>query len=73
MEASTGETQYIVSQVGNIITLLGGIVTIDDATTMSFYPGCNKSHVTCDTKFNNQERFGGFPFVPFINIFTEPF
>ena len=73
IEASTGETQYIVSQIGDTITLLGGIVTISEATTVSFYPGCNKSHVTCDTKFNNQTRFGGFPFVPFINIFMEPF
>ena len=73
IEASTGETQYITGQVGNTVTLLGGIVTIAEATTISFYPGCNKSHVTCDTKFSNQTRFGGFPFVPFINIFTEPF
>ena len=73
VEASTGETQYIVSQVGNTVTLMGGIVTIAEATTMKFYPGCNKSHVTCDIKFANQNRFGGFPFVPFINIFMEPF
>ena len=71
--ASTGESQYIVSQVGDVITLLGGIVTIDDVTSIDFFPGCNKGHMTCADKFSNQINFGGFPFIPYINIFTEPF
>ena len=70
---STGESQYIVEQIGNTITLLGGIVTINDVTNVDIFPGCNKGHMTCNDKFANQPNFGGYPFIPYINIFAEPF
>ncbi len=72
LQASTGETQYISKQVGDVVTMLGGIVTFSDATYIDFYPGCDKQHTTCLSKFNNIQRFGGFPTIPLINPYTEP-
>ena len=73
LEADNGESQYITKQVGNIITLMGGLMTLEEISTINFYPGCNKSHVTCDTKFSNQRVFGGFPYIPMVNIVSEGF
>ena len=76
VEASTGETQYIMSQVGNTVTLMGGLATIIDVSSIIFYPGCDKSVTACETKFDNVAAinyYGGFPHIPGINPVTEGF
>lgn len=35
---------------------------VGDAFTI--YPGCDKTQATCNTKFANQDNFGGEPYVP---------
>lgn len=37
--------------------------------TVSVYAGCDHSYTVCGSKFSNQARFGGFPFVPTKNPF----
>lgn len=37
--------------------------------TLSVYAGCDHSYAVCGSKFSNQARFGGFPFVPTKNPF----
>lgn len=32
--------------------------------TFTVFPGCDKLLTTCDTKFDNLDNFGGFPFIP---------
>jgi uncharacterized phage protein (TIGR02218 family) len=32
--------------------------------TLTVYPGCDKQHSTCATKFSNLQHFEGFPYVP---------
>jgi len=44
-------------------------VAVDDAVDV--YPGCDKSTSTCDNKFSNITRFGGFPFIGSKNPFTD--
>lgn len=33
------------------------------------YPGCDRTMETCQSKFANLERFGGFPYIPLKNPF----
>lgn len=35
-----------------------------NGTTFQIVPGCDKTHVTCNNKFSNINRFRGFPWVP---------
>jgi hypothetical protein len=64
-----GETAYIISHIGDTITL--DTVLLDIPTVVSFSKGCDKSLSQCETKFNNLANFGGFPFTPTKNPVTE--
>ena len=37
--------------------------------TVQIYPGCDHSRATCDSKFNNLNNYGGFPWIPLKNPF----
>lgn len=39
----------------------GGVVPV------RLYPGCDHTLLTCKTKFNNLDRYGGFPWIPTKN------
>lgn len=41
--------------------------TISPGDPVKFYPGCDGRVDTCNTKFANKARFGGFPFAPIGN------
>lgn len=43
---------------------------VANATEVTLYAGCDHTHTTCDSKFNNVENFGGQPFIPIVNIFN---
>lgn len=73
---NSGERRMIVSENGS---------SVDGERVMVNYPfaganvgdgvklsaGCDLSWSgDCDTRFNNTERFGGFPFIPNVNIFN---
>lgn len=73
LETTEGESQYIVSQSSDYVTLLGSLTTLGDSSAITFYKGCDKQHTTCNSKFGNIARFGGFPFIPFINPYSEGF
>ncbi len=30
-------------------------------------PGCNRSISTCEDKFNNEDNYGGYPYMPIVN------
>jgi hypothetical protein len=36
---------------------------------VSYYPGCDRTRLTCSLKFGNIANFGGFPWVPQKNPF----
>jgi uncharacterized phage protein (TIGR02218 family) len=38
---------------------------------VSISAGCDRTHKTCKDKFNNVDRFGGFPYIPVKNVFSE--
>jgi hypothetical protein len=37
---------------------------IEVGDTLRIFPGCDKLHTTCFTKFDNATNFVGEPFVP---------
>ncbi len=38
--------------------------TVAPGDSATVYPGCDKTAVTCNNKFNNKINYGGFPLVP---------
>lgn len=70
---NTGESQFIVSHVGDTITLLSPLFTLPESTTIDIYYGCNKTEEDCANKFGNLPNFGGFPYVPIKNPVREGF
>ena len=68
------EQRMIMTQTADIITLnyrLSAFVKIGDAVQVS--AGCDHNSTTCQNKFNNKVNFGGFPFIPNYNPFTQGF
>jgi len=43
--------------------------TIPTGATFRIFAGCDHSFPTCRTKFDNEENYGGFPYVPRKNVF----
>jgi len=70
---TTGESQFVVSHVGDTITILGVLGTVAESPTINIVMGCNKSKDECASKFGNLPRFGGFPLIPSINPVLEGF
>lgn len=56
----------------NLEVKLENPVTIDvTGFEVKIYQTCNKSKEMCNDKFNNINRFGGFPYIPIRNIFVH--
>jgi uncharacterized phage protein (TIGR02218 family) len=63
--AAAGLVRQVSASAAGVLTLnvpLPVAVANDDAATL--LPGCDKQLTTCTSKFANQNRYGGFPFVP---------
>ena len=72
LKLPSGALRYIVSHVGNVITLWRpepSIVDIldDVESELILYPGCDGSLNTCHTRFNNTLNNGAFYWIPAIN------
>ena len=68
---ASGERRMIVTQIGNVITVNYPFAQIAPTDIITIAAGCDLAWAgDCDTRFNNQERFGGFPFIPPKNIFS---
>jgi uncharacterized phage protein (TIGR02218 family) len=83
IKASDGTLRMIVGQDGPIIggvyaspvlTLMRTVLALltdysahPSGFTATIYPGCDKSTVTCRTKFANIGNFGGFPGITGVN------
>lgn len=56
--------RFIISQVGNTMTLSAETLSLQAGAQVSVYPGCDRSAQTCLDKFNNILNFGGVSFNP---------
>lgn len=59
-----GELGFIVSHIGDTITVLIPMEDVQVGDAISVAPGCSLSIATCHEKFNNRLRHGGFPATP---------
>jgi Phage conserved hypothetical protein BR0599 len=68
---ASGERRMIIAQAGNVITVNYPFAQIAINDVITIAAGCDLAWAgDCATRFNNQERFGGFPFIPPKNIFS---
>lgn len=69
LKAVNGDLVMIVSHVGDQLTLIRSAeIAVSDAVTI--YRGCDRLIQTCDTKFSNKLRYGGYTRIPTVNIFA---
>ena len=68
---SGGERRTIIDNVGTSFTVNYPFAGLSATDTVIIRQGCDHSFATCKSKFNNGERFGGFPLVPEYNIFSK--
>lgn len=70
-ETQTGvyERRMIVTHTASSLVMASAIQNLLAGAAIRIYPGCDKTIVTCNTKFNNAINFGGFPWIPQKNPF----
>ncbi|HSH42876.1 MAG TPA: phage BR0599 family protein [Arenicellales bacterium] len=85
LETDSGVLRFILAHEGEQLTLARPIAELAEAfaasgygrsygmyyggVAVTLYPGCDRSRATCDTRFDNIENFGGFPWIPGRNPF----
>jgi uncharacterized phage protein (TIGR02218 family) len=68
---------WISNHTGSALTVilpvpgLADYVTANGSASVFIAPGCDLARATCETKFNNEENFGGFPYMPDNNPFSQ--
>lgn len=81
VHAITGDSTSIRAQTDlspgfSTVTLLSlalPIVGMKIGDSVDVYAGCAWDEITCDEKFDNLSRYGGYPYMPFKNPFTPGF
>ena len=66
---SDGEVRLITSNSAHVVTIPYPMHEVEEGQSVHVYAGCDHTLKTCREKFNNQPNFGGFPTVPYKNIF----
>lgn len=56
---------------GTAITLTHPIPGILSTSTVTVYPGCDRTRTICESRFSNLVNFGGFPYIPRKNPFGQ--
>lgn len=67
--APNRSSRFLVSHAGSVVTMSRPISGLAPTQLVCLYPGCDHLRSTCDTKFNNLDNFGGFPWIPSRNPF----
>lgn len=65
------EKRMIRLHQGASFTLSRTFTSIAISDSVTIFPGCSHSHLICQEKFTNQERFGGLPYIPLENPFSS--
>lgn len=63
------EYRMILSHVGMVLTVAYPLPPSATGTQITLYGGCNHTTSDCNTKFNNLNNYGGFPYIPEKNPF----
>lgn len=68
----TGESRTIYSNTDNVLRVSAPLVMAEVGDTVELVFGCDHSRLGhCKNRFDNVQRFGGFPFIPTVNPFTD--
>jgi len=65
------QRRFIVSHVGNAITLMSPFQGLEVGLTVVAYPGCDQTEAMCAQKFGNLDHHLGFARVPYRNPHTR--
>jgi uncharacterized phage protein (TIGR02218 family) len=63
------QRRMIAGHAGATLSLLGQPFGLEVGGTVILLPGCDHILATCSAKFDNSDRFGGFPNIPKKNPF----
>lgn len=66
---SDGERRLITDNSENTAVIPYPLRDVEAGQQVYLFAGCDHTIGACRTKFSNQENFGGFPTVPYKNIF----
>lgn len=74
LAAADGSLRYITSHSGSSLKLFRRSIPLEvafalGATTVTLYPGCDRTRRTCIDKFDNLPNYGGFDWIPVTNPF----
>lgn len=70
VENADGERHWVLSHVGNTLTLLTAFRSLAAGAAVDAYPGCDRTIAACKT-FGNLIHYCGFPYVPTRNPFVQ--
>lgn len=86
VEAPDGTLRFVTNHSGSSLTLIRPIQSLIEAFATSGYgvnygafyggvavrifPGCTRSKEVCNSKFDNLNNYGGFPYIPLKNPFN---
>ncbi len=71
LQLSNGQMRMVTSQLGGLLELSHAFNSISAGLTGTIIAGCDHSRASCRDKFNNFLNFGGFPYIPTKNPFTD--
>lgn len=63
------ELRTVVNHIGTDVTLLMPFDGLTVGETIWIYAGCKRDFITCDSKFDNADNYGGEPDSPTQNVF----
>lgn len=58
------EQRLIMTHVTSALSLSAAPSRLEGGKEIDFFPGCNHTINVCQSKFSNQENYGGFPYIP---------
>lgn len=58
------ERRAIETHLGDTLSIFGTVGGLSGGLTIKVYPGCSRTSVECDTKFNNLDNYGGIISMP---------
>lgn len=69
-----GTLRFITAHIGSTLTMMRRLPSLEIAfaagpTSITLYPGCDRTRPTCDRVFNNLPNYGGFDWIPIVNPF----
>jgi uncharacterized phage protein (TIGR02218 family) len=66
-----GVFRFVVGHTGTAIRLWREMPDLAAASSVTLHPGCNRTLDVCNERFNNTANYGGFPWLPNSNPFTN--